>query len=118
MGVGRVAIRTLGKSYGAFEISPGMAIAATHFQVHSDQRKFRFRMVELDGQVVYLLPPAGGMAGFARGFERSLMRIRMAGGAGIEFESGELYRSIRSGGQVALAAGNLRVHPSQRIFCL
>ena len=116
--IGCVAIRALGESDGAFEISPGMAIAATHLQVHSGQRKFRFRMVELDGQVVHLLPPAGRMAGFARGLEGSLVRIRMAGRAGIELESGELYSLVRPGWQVAFSAGNLRVHASQRIFCL
>jgi len=113
-----MAIRALGESYGAFKISARVAIAATDLQVHPDQRIFRFRMVELDRQIVDLLPPAGGMAGFAGGLEGSLVRIRMASRAGIEFESREFYRLIWPGRDVAFAAGNLRVHASQRIFCL
>lgn len=112
-----VAIRALGESQRAFEISTGMATAATYLEVHAKKRIFRFRMVELNGHAE-LLPPTRRVTGFAGSFEGSLMWVRMAGDAGIKLDSRILYGIIRSKGKVALVAGDLRVQASQRIFCL
>ena len=57
------------------------------------------------------------MAGFARSFERPLVRIGVAVDAGPEFYPRELHGLFRAGREVALLAGYLGVHPGQRVLC-
>ena len=57
------------------------------------------------------------MARFARSLKRPLVRIGVAGDAGIEFDPSELHRLFRAGREVALLAGHLGMHSGQRILC-
>ena len=98
------------------EIASGVAVAATHFQMHSQQRIFCFRMVELHRRI-HFFPAGCRVAGFARSLESALMRIGVAVDAGIEFDPRELHRLVGAGREVAFLAGHLGVHSGQRILC-
>lgn len=73
-------------------------------------------MVELHRRI-HFFPTGGCVAGFARSLERALMRIGVAGDAGVKFDPREFHRLVRAGREVALLAGHLGVHTCQRIFC-
>jgi len=114
--IGNVAIGALGKGQGLLEIASRVAVAATDFQMHSQERVFCFRMVELHRRA-HFFPTGRRMAGFACSLECPLMRIGVAGDAGIEFDCGELDRLVGAGCEVAFFTGHLGVHSGQRIFC-
>lgn len=113
--IGGMAIRALGKGQRLLEIASGVAVAASNFQMHSQKRIFCFRVVELHRRT-HFFPAGRRMAGFARSFERALMRIGVAGNAGIELDPGELHRLFGAGREVALLAGHLGVHSGQRVL--
>ena len=115
MRIGSMAIRAPGELQRLLEISFGMAITATHLQMHPQQRVLCFRMVELRRHVD-LLPAACRVTGFAGSFEGSLMRVGVTVDAGIELDPRKLYGLFGARGEVALFAGHLRVHPRQGIF--
>ena len=73
-------------------------------------------MVELHRRI-HFFPAGRRVAGFARSLESAFVRVRMAIGASIELDSGELHRLVGAGGEMALLAGHLGVHAGQRIFC-
>ena len=98
------------------EIASGVAIAAADFQMHSQERIFCFRMVELHRRI-HFFPAGCRVAGFARSLESALVRIGVAGDAGVKLDPRELHRLVRAGREVALLAGHLGVHSGQRIFC-
>jgi len=114
--VGSMAICALGKSQRLLEIASRVAIAAADFQMHSEKRIFRFRVVELHGRI-HFFPTGRRVARFARSLKRPLVRIGMAVAAGPEFDPRELHGLVRAGREVALFAGHLGVHPGQRILC-
>ena len=91
-----MAIRTLSECHRAFEITAGMTTAAIHFEVHAKKRIFGFRMVELHRRHVDFLPAACRMAGLAGAFKGPLVRIGVAGDAGIKLNSCVLYGMLRS----------------------
>jgi len=114
--IGSMAIRALSKGQRLLEIASGVAVAATDFQMHSQKRVLCFRMVELHRRI-HFFPTGCRMAGFARSLESALVRIGVAGNAGIEFDPSELHGLVGAGREVALFAGHLCVHTRQRIFC-
>ena len=77
--------------------------------MHSKERVFSFRMVELHRRI-HFFPTGCGVAGFARSLEGSLVRIGVTIDAGAELDPGKLHRFILAGGKVALFAGHLGVH--------
>ena len=111
----RVAIDALRKGHRLLEIPFGVAVLATHFQMHAHQRIFGFGMVELHRRI-YFFPACCGVAGFARPLESPLVRIRVAIDAGVKFHPRVLHRLVRTGREVAFLAGHLGVHPGQRIL--
>jgi hypothetical protein len=117
MWIGVMAICTLGEGQGLLEIASGVAVAATDLQMHSQERVFCFRMVELH-RGIHFFPTGRRVAGFARSLESALVRIGVAGDAGIEFYPRELHRLVGTRREVALLAGHLGVHPGQRILGL
>ena len=117
MWIGSMANCALGKGQGLLEIASGVAVAATDLQVHSQERVFCFRMIELH-RGIHFFPTGGRMAGFARSLESAFVRIGVAGDAGIEFYPRELHRLVGTSREVALLAGHLGVHSGQRILCL
>lgn len=72
-------------------------------------------MIKLHGSA-YLLPTAGGVAGFTGSLEGSLVWVGMAGGASIEFYSRELHGLVRSRWKVAFVANNLGMKTGQGIL--
>jgi len=93
--IGGMAIRTLCESQRALKVASCVTPAAVHLQVHPKKRIFRFRMVELAGQADFV-PTARGVAGLARALEGALVRVGVAGDAGIELDSCVLNGVIRS----------------------
>lgn len=116
VGIRRVAINTLAKGQRLLEIASSVAVAAADFDVRSQEGVFRFRMVELH-RGIHFFPARRRVAGLARSLESPLVRIGVAVNAGAEFDPSELHRFIGAGREVALFAGHLRMHPSQRILC-
>src|SRR5512135_2593181 len=108
-----MAICALGKGQRFLEIASSVAVAATHFQMHSQERVFCFRMVELHRRI-HFLPTGRRMAGFARSLESALVRVRVATSAGIEFDPGELHRLVGTGREMALLTRYLGMHSGQR----
>ena len=111
-----MAIRALSKGQLLLEIASAMAIAAGDFHMRSEQRVFRFRMVELHGRA-HFFPTGSGVAGLARSLEGSLVRISVAVDARAEFDTREFHRLFGAGREVAFLAGHLGVHTGQRILC-
>ena len=85
------------------------------FKCIPSERIFCFRMVELHRRI-HFFPTRRRVAGFARSLEGALVRIGVAGDAGIEFDPRELHRLFGAGREVALLAGHLGVHSGQRIL--
>ena len=112
-----VAVDALGEGHFLLEVSLCVAVGAGNFQVHSQQRVLCFRMVELHRGIDFF-PTGGGVAGFAGSLKSSLVRIRVAVGAGFELDSLELYGLVGAGREMALFAGHLRMHSGQRILGL
>ena len=75
--IGLVTIRTFCECHHPLEISARVAEQAIHFRMFSEQRIFRFRMIELlaGGDS---FPPAGGVTSFTRLRKASPMRIAVA----------------------------------------
>ena len=115
VGIGSMAIRALGKGQRLLEIASGVAVAATNFQMHSQERIFCFRMVELHRRI-HFFPACRHMAGFARSLKSALVRIGVARDAGVKLDPGELHRLFGAGREVALLAGHLGVHSGQRVL--
>ena len=116
VGIGIMAVCALSEGQRLLEIASGVAIAATDFQVHPQKRVFCFRMVELHRRI-HFFPAGRRMARFTSSLESALVRVRVAIGAAIEFDPGELHRLVGAGREMALLARYLGVHPSQRILC-
>jgi len=117
VGIRGVAIRASGKGQRFLEIAPLVAVAATNFQMHPEQRILCFRMVELHRRI-HLFPTGCRMTGFARSLESPLVRVGVARQARVEPDSGELHRLLRSGGEVAPLTGDLGVHSGERVLGL
>jgi len=113
--IGGMAIHALGESQRLLEITRGVAVAATNFQMHSHEGIFCFRMVELHRRI-HFFPTGCRMAGFTGSLEGPLVRVGMAIDAGIEFDPGILHRLVRAGWEMALLARYLGMHSGQRIF--
>ena len=107
--IGGMAIRALSKGQLLLEIASAMAIAAGNFHMRSQQRVFRFRMVELHGRA-HFFPTGRGVAGLARSFKGPLVRIGVAVNARAEFDAGEFHGLFGAGREVAFLAGHLGVH--------
>src|SRR5580700_9576597 len=97
-----------------FEIAVDVARHAGNLRVLSDERIFRFRVVEIIPRQ-HRLPAAGGMAGLAGFLELSRVRINVAGGAGVEFHVAIPRRPSRQIRLVTFFAGNLYMQAGERI---
>lgn len=115
MRIHRVAIDAIGKSQLLFEIASRVATCAANLQMAAGQRVLCFGVVKLHGKIDFF-PARGRVAGFARAFERSLVRIGVAICARPEFYAAIFHRFFRLGREVALFACHLGVHSGQRIF--
>lgn len=100
-------------SDGGLEVGATMALLATYFQVFSQQRVLRFRVVEIGAERVRLFPAGDVVAVFAGlAGKGGAMRIGVAGGAAVELESDIFGRAVLLG-CVALGAGNTDVRSPQ-----
>src|SRR5712691_1059375 len=111
-----VAIHAFAERYLRLEIVALVAIAASHRHVLSEQREFRFLVVETH-ELRNFLPTGGHVAALAGRSEAALVRIGVAPGAFREREPRVL--RIRLGvldNGVALHAINLLVCPGEGIF--
>jgi hypothetical protein len=96
------------------EVAVNVARHAGDLRVFARQGIFRFRMVKIKSRQ-HRFPTAGGVAGIAGFLELSLVRINVAGGAGIK-----IHVAITRGPSlrirlVALFAGHSRMQAGERI---
>ena len=113
--IGFVAIAAIGKGKRFFEVAIQVARDASNLDMPSNQRIFRFRVIEIEAGK-QILPGAGGVATLARLLEFTLVRIDVARRAGVELHVLIASGSARSIGFVALFARNFYVQARQRIF--
>ncbi len=113
--IGFVAIAAIGEGERLFEVAIQVARDASNLGMLSDQRIFRFRVIEIEaGKQV--LPAAGGVATLAGLLELALVWIDVARRAGVEVHVLVASGSARRIGFVALFAGDFYVQARQRIF--
>jgi hypothetical protein len=96
VGIGRVTIHATSEGHRLAEIGPVVAIITAYFGVHSQKRIIRLRMIELLPRHIGFLPAVRGVAGFAGGLERALMRVGMAVEANAKLDPSVFYRLIRA----------------------
>jgi len=114
--VGFVAIHTLLKSQRLLEVSAAVTLNAVDHRMLSQQRIFRFRVIETlaDGFRRNLLPTASVMAGLAALRETSTVRIRVA--IGTQREGNPRVTGFVVGSRrVAFLTGDLRMQTGKRI---
>lgn len=115
--VGRVTVHALGEGQFLFEVAARMALIAPYFRVHAQQWIFRLRVIKLLLRHVHFFPAAGRVAGLARCLELALVRIRMAGRAGVKPDAGVFHGFVRPGREMAFLAGHPGMRASQGILC-
>lgn len=115
MRVNRVAIRALCKRQLLFEITSRMAVDATHQQMPAGQWVFCFRMVKLHRRA-NLFPTRRCVTRLTSSLETSLVRIRVAITARLEFDAAVLHRFIRPRREVAFFTRHLGMHAGKRIL--
>lgn len=115
--VGLVAIAAIREGNLSFEVAVQVASHARNLNVFSNQRIFRFGVVEIKaGQKIF--PTAGGVAAFTRFLEFTLVGIDVTRGAGIELHVLIKNRAARRFRLVALLARNFDVQASEGITSL
>ena len=96
------------------EVAVHMARHAGNLGVLANQRIFRFGMIKIkSGQ--HCLPTAGGVAGIAGFLEFPLVRVTMAGSAGVELHISIARRPARRIRLVTLFAGHFRMQAGKRV---
>lgn len=115
--VGLVAIAAIREGNLSFEVAVQVASHARNLNVFSNQRIFRFGVVEIKaGQKIF--PTAGGVAAFTRFLEFTLVGIDVTRGAGIELHVLITNRAARRFRLVTLLARNSDVQASEGIASL
>ena len=111
-----VAIHAFLEDKRLLKVAAGMALGAIHADVLPNQRKLRLRMVKafIDRAQRYLLPARGAVAGLATLQETPPVRILVAIGTLVEWNSRISRPIIRTRG-MALGALNMRVDSGQGI---
>jgi len=110
VGIGFVAIHALLKSQGFLEISTAVTLNAVHRRMFSQQRIFRFRVIETlaDRSGRNLLPASSVVAGVAALRETSAMRVSVTIRTKREGYPGVTRLVVRSR-RVAFLTGYLRM---------
>src|ERR1700730_14742540 len=107
-----VAIHAFLEDKRLLKVAAGMALGAIHADVLPNQRKLRLRVVKalIDRAQQYLFPARGAVAGLATLRETPAVRILVAIGTLVEWNS-RITRPIVRTGRMTFGARHLDVQP-------